>query len=196
MTRKRGVSCDPFDGLRADRGWRIWGGDLAGQSRLIKVNQAKFDRKEGCERCKMGNVTRGWRTKGKWEVGMRNAEVWLVLGGRAAANGRVRMARKTASFCDIARPKGTSSHQHLNRCLGGWRIWSGGFVGESRLVKVSQGKGAHQWGCKWGEMGNATVGWNMRRRRRGDQGRRTVRQIAINQEQHQHRQWYRRQLEK
>src|SRR4051812_28898365 len=55
MTRKRGVSCD--------RGWRIWGGDLAGQSRLIKVDQTKSDRKEGCERCKMGNVTRGWRMR-------------------------------------------------------------------------------------------------------------------------------------
>jgi hypothetical protein len=41
-----------------DKGWGVGGGGLVGQSRLIKVNQTKSNRKEGHEWRGMGNGTR------------------------------------------------------------------------------------------------------------------------------------------
>ena len=154
------------------RGLR-WSGQ--GQSRLVKVvndlNESRGFEHSGFRATKNRVAVR----RSMRSIKPNQSKSKLIKGSYDWASSRERVsgAMLAGSFMwDRARPKGTDHHQHLNRRLGGWRIWrrpvSGKRTvaqGESRLIKPNPGEKRARMGLRRnlgqqvGELRGLDSGW-------------------------------------
>jgi hypothetical protein len=169
------------EGFR-DRGWRISGGGLVGQSRLIKVDQSKSNRKRGRGGTKLENGTAGWGMPNEGRVDMSGDRFrdkgWGICGERRMGGSRLvkvgqgRFGRKWGrEGRDIE--NGTASRRTRNfggscgmrnrggadlasrSCDKGWKTWAGGLVSRSRLIKVDQSESDRKRGSHRRRMGQS-----------------------------------------
>ena len=176
VARKEDVFCD--------RRWRIWGGPQVGESRLVKVNQANFFLKRGCEWEEAGNGTGCRGTEGgHFELGIArrlhvppsgclrqamslrsvlNDEFRMVRGGWEAEAGNGPMpdfgkSDKTKPFWDpFDRLFDKLRVFDWDR---GWRIWGRVWMGKSNLIKVNQTKSGSKRRQRRSKWRNGTRSW-------------------------------------